>query len=211
MIEKPFFIKLNKIADWIIRIVVLNIFMVILSLPIITSYVAFKVGYEMFADYTEGKHTPLFKGIWNNLKKDFWRNLGIGALIIVLLIIGLFSSWQYNQLLNAEENWFNLIGYSITLIFTLTIFILSIYSLTISFVFDDLTLKNLFKLSLYSAGKYFLRSILVLGLTIAPFLLFLVPSLVPIFVLGGLSLPLLLNVLLMKKPVRFLKGEERNV
>lgn len=211
MIEKPFFQKLNKIADWIIRIVILNLFMVICTMLFVTFYIGFKVAYQMFSDYLDDKNTPLFKGIWENIKKDFWKNLGLGALIIIVLAIGVLSSWQYNQLLSNEESWFNLLGYSITLMFTVSIFVVSIYTLTVSFVFDDLTLKNLFKLSLYVAGKYFFRSILILVLTATPFLLFLNVNLVPIFVLGGLSIPLLLNVLLMKKPVRFLKGEERNV
>ncbi len=211
MVDKPWFDKLNKIADWIIRIVVINVFIVISTIGIITFYAGLKMAYDMFTDYTEDKHTPLFKGMWTYFKEDFLKKLGYGTLLIVTLFVGISSLLWYNKNLTDNFDIFIGIGYSIMLMFNLGVYLIFLYSLTVTHVFKEASLKNVIRLSFYLAGKYFLRTILIIIINIAPFLLLLSYYTAPIFVLAGLSIPAVLNVLITKKPVRFLKGEEKNV
>lgn len=212
MHEKPFFRTLNAIADWIIRIVVINIFMILCTIPLITFYAGYKAGYSLFTDYIEGKPTPIFKGFWENLKENFWYDVGVGALFVLFILVGLFSLWQYNALMGENpEKIFYLIASLIVLGITLLTIITMVYSVTISYIFKDISVKNMVKLSMAISGKYFLRSLLVLILTVGPLFLMISPLLAPIFVLLGLSVPVTLNTLLMRKVRSFLKGDNRNV
>lgn len=212
MHDKPFIRKLNVIADWLIRIVVLNIFMVFLTLPIITFYAGYKAAYSLFVDYTNGKNTPLFKGFWENLKENFWHDLGVGSLFILLIAIGLLGAYNYNKLLiNNQKTLFNTSGFFITLGVSLLLIMTMIFSVTTSYVIKDISLKNLFKVSLILSGKYFLRSFLVLIITVLPIFIIIYPMLALIFIFLGMSGPLILNVLLMRKPRWFLEGGNKNV
>lgn len=212
MHDKPFLRILNIIADWIIRIVVLNVFMVVLTIPIVTFYAGYKAAYSLFVDYTEDKTTPLFRGFWENLKKDFWRDVGVGALFLILLAVGVLGAYNYLRMLqNDEGNVMYTLGFLITAGFSLLFIMTMIYSVTVLYIAPEISLKNLFKVSLVVTGKYFFRSIVVIIITIAPVFLMISPMLMPIFVFVGLSVPLVLNVLLMRKPRRFLRGENKSV
>lgn len=216
MLEKPFFEKLNKVADWIIRLVVINVFVMIMTIPIITFYVGFRVAYEMLSDYVNGKNTSLFKGIWENLKKDFWKNLGYGALLILFFALAFKSTSYYNKGLQDGFDWFMGIGYFVSLMFLFGMYIIMIYSLSVAHVYSDLKIKDTFKLSLYLAGRYFLRTLLLLLVNSIPIMMFTEFFLqyqitLVIFAVVGLAVPLVLNVLITKKPVEALKGENENV
>lgn len=208
MHDNTFIRTLNIIADWLIRIVVINIFMVLLTIPIVTFYAGYKAAYSLFVDYTNDKTTPIFRGFWENLKKDFWHNVGIGGVFLVLIALGFLGALNYNNLLtNDPENLFYIIGQVITVGVSLLFVLTMLYAVTVSYMISDLSLKNLFKVSLVLVGKYFLRSLLVIIVTILPILLFINLTFAPIFVFVGLSIPTIINVLLMKKPRRFLKGD----
>lgn len=103
------------------------------------------------------------------------------------------------------------LGFLITAGFSLLFIMTMIYSVTVLYIAPEISLKNLFKVSLVVTGKYFFRSIVVIIITIAPVFLMISPMLMPIFVFVGLSVPLVLNVLLMRKPRRFLRGENKSV
>ena len=142
MFEKPWFQKLNKIADWIIRIVILNIVLVVFSIGIVTLYIGFKVAYELFKDYTEGKETPLFKGIWELTKKDFLKNLGLGALLAFLIAFGILNMYYYNNNIKADASWFYYMGFFVTFMFTVGVYLIAIYSVSVFHLFAEISIKN---------------------------------------------------------------------
>ena len=206
--DKPFFRILNLIADWIIRIIVLNVFVIVLTLPIVTFYAGYKAAYSLFVDYTEDKTTPLFRGFWENLKKNFWNNIGVGSIFLVLIVLGFLGAYNYNNMIAENpDDIFYLVGFVITLGVSLLLIMAMLNSITVSYINEDISVKDLFKISLVLTGKYLLRSIVVILVSIAAALLLLEPMLMPIFVFAGLTVPIIVNVLLMRKPRRFLRGE----
>lgn len=206
--DKPFFRILNLIADWIIRIIVLNVFVIVLTIPIVTFYAGYKAAYSLFVDYTEDKTTPLFRGFWENLKKNFWNNIGVGSVFLVLIVLGFLGAYNYNNMIAENPNdIFYLVGFVITLGVSLLLIMAMLNSITVSYINEDISVKDLFKVSLVLTGKYLLRSIVVILASIAAALLLLEPMLMPIFVFAGLTVPIIVNVLLMRKPRRFLRGE----
>lgn len=208
MFEKPWFEKFNKIADWIIRIVVINVFLVIFSIGIVTFYVGFRMAYELFKDYSEGENTPLFKGAWQNIKKDFWKNLLIGVIFGIIIVISVLNAYFYKQSLDEEFAIFTAVGYYVTIMVAVAAYLIAIYHAAVAHVYGDLKIKESFKLSFYLAGKYIFRTLLLMLVNMAPILLMMYQYTQPVFVLAGLSVPAIFNVLLTKKPVNFLKGEK---
>ncbi len=61
MFEKLVNSRINDVADWIIRIIMINVMIIFFSLAVVTIYPAISAGYNMFHDYVEKKNTRLFK------------------------------------------------------------------------------------------------------------------------------------------------------
>ncbi|MCD6482156.1 MAG: hypothetical protein J7K80_00270, partial [Candidatus Izimaplasma sp.] len=53
--------KINVFADWIIRLVMINLMIIVSSLLIITIYPALTAGFNLFHDYINGKNPKLFR------------------------------------------------------------------------------------------------------------------------------------------------------
>ena len=69
MFEKPFFHKLNLISDWILRIVILNIFLVFSTLLVVTLYQAFLLVISYLKNGKREKTRQYLKGFGLILKK----------------------------------------------------------------------------------------------------------------------------------------------
>jgi uncharacterized membrane protein YesL len=211
-VEKMLMQKLNTIADWIIRIVVINIMTIILSLPIITMYPAMSAGYNLFHDYVNKDEVNLFRGYFGYLKKDFWKKIVLGLVFVIVVILSYYNVTAYIEYLNQESNWFYLVGYYITIVLLLGAFVIILYSFTVMNVFPKAKYITIYKLAFYLSGKYFFKTILLIISTVLPFLLLLAPLTAVMFVFSGVSLSIMMNVLLTKQAVEYLKGlGEKNV
>ncbi len=210
MFEKPFFQKLNKIADWIIRIVVINVIVLILCLSIVFFFVGIKVGYALFTQYLDNKETPIFRGAWETLKENFLKNTGFSVLFVAVL---LFTGWNVYSYLNAiiqERNFLIIAGFFVTFSFLIGFFIISLYSMAVQYINPSLGLKETLKLALYLAGKYFLRSfVILLGFVLMPLLIFTVYTGV-IYVLAGMSLSIIIFALLTRHVIKPYEMKEEN-
>jgi len=198
--------KLNTIADWIIRIVMINIITIVLLIPMITIYPAVSAAYNLFSDYTNKDEVNLFKGYFGYFKKDLWKKIVLSSIFLLVIILGYYNVTYYLNDLNNNSGIFYLIGYYISIVLLLTAFVVILYSFTVVSVYPKAKYKTIYKLSFYLAGKYFLKTILLIVSTILPFFLLLAPFTAILFVFSGVSLSILLNVLITKKAVIYLKG-----
>ena len=180
--EKKIFSIMNTIADWIIRFVVVNIIVITLSLPIITLYPAMSAGYNLFHDYANKDEVNLFRGYFGHFKKDFFKKLLIGFLLLVLIFLGYSNVTYYVDILNQQNHWCYIAGYYITSIFLVVAIVVTLLSITVVKVYPKIKYMNIFKLSFFVAGKYFFRTILLIVITVLPFALLLVPITQMIFV-----------------------------
>jgi len=209
--EKKIFTILNTIADWIIRFVVINVIVITLSIPIITLYPAMSAGYNLFHDYSNKDEVKLFSGYFEHLKKDFFKKLFIGILLFFLLVLGYTNVTYYVDILNEQNHWFYITGYYVTTIFLVVAIVVTLLSVTVVKVYPKVKYMNIFKLSFFVAGKFFFRTILLIVITVLPFALLIIPATAIIFVFGGISLPLYLNVIITKPIVIYLEklGENK--
>jgi len=203
--EKKIFSIMNTIADWIIRFVVINIIVITLSLPIITLYPAMSAGYNLFHDYANKDEVKLFSGYFEHLKKDFFKKLLIGFILFILIFLGYTNVTYYVDILNEQNHWFYVVGYYVTTIFLVIAIIVTLLSVTVIKVYPKAKYINILKISFFVAGRYFFRTMLLIVITVLPFALLLVPITTMIFVFGGISLPLYLNVIVTKPIVTYLE------
>lgn len=209
--EKTFFQKLNTISDWIIRIVMVNVLMIITSLPIITIYPSLAAGYDLMHEYSEKNESNLFKGYFGYFIKHLKLKLILGFILFFLLFMGFYNVTYYVEILKTNESLFYQIGYYMTFGFLVVAIVVTLYTLTVIHVYPNIKLRSIIKLSFFVSGKYFLRTILLVIVNLIPFVLWLTPITMLIFIFAGLSIPIILNVLITKPVVFYLKelGEQK--
>ena len=216
MFNNPFFHKLNLIADWILRIVTINLFLVLGTMLVVTFYPALYAAFKLFKDWTSGKNTPIFDGFWTYFKENFKQKIAISILFIVILVVAVLSLVSYNNYIKTSDNNFYLIGYFVVL-FSLIIFILTtLHTILILIYFKDISIVNAYKLALYVLSKYFYLTIFVSFIWLFPILLvyisiYYMSQLFVIFVIAGISLTVLLWALISKPSLRFLEKLSINI
>ena len=209
-IEKIAHSKINRIADWIIRLVVLNVLMIITMLPIVTIFVALSSGYNQMADYINGKNPPLVKGYFSHFKDHFKKKL-IRGLTFLVFIFFLFSNIRFYLIsIETDPSLIVVIGYYVSIILLVLLITVMLYSLVVTKVYLKVNLKLFYKLSFFLAGKYFFNTIALVFVAIIPFAMLLTPFTTMVFVFIGVSLPVTLNALLTRQALRYIEslGEE---
>ena len=204
--EKSLYQKINTVADWIIRIIMINILMIFTSLLVVTIYPSLAAGYKLFHCYIHKDEEKLFKGYFKFFLEDIGKKIGIGLIFILVLVLGYINTTYYVDILNEQSTWFYLAGYYVTLAFLVSAFIVTLYTLAVMYVVPKAKVVLMFKLAFYLSGKYFLRTVLLVLTTALPFVLLMTPITQLIFVFAGLSIPILLNALITDKIVDYVEG-----
>ncbi len=202
--EKSFYQKINTIADWVIRIIMINVLMILTSIPLITLFPSLAAGYKLLYEYKHKNETKLFKTYFLFFKTDFMRKLQIGIILIVVLLIGYFNVTYYVDILRENENLFYQMGYYITFAFLFVALVITLYTLPIVNIYPQLNLTLMMKLAFALSGKYFLRTLVLFVIHLIPFALMLTPFTSLIMVFAGLSLPMILSVLIHEKASLYL-------
>ncbi len=208
MFEKLFHSRLNEIADWIIRLIMLNVMMILFSLPVITAYASISSGYHMFYDYVNKKNPKLFKDFFLYFKQGLGKKILMEVIIIIVFLLGYLNVRYYKLSLEIEETTFLYVGYYISLALCAIWYVVMIYSLLVSRAKKALGIYQTFKLSFYLAGKYYFTTLALVVISISPLILLFYPTAVTslLFVFFGISLSLLLNVLLTRNVSYFVEG-----
>jgi len=211
MFEKPFFQKLNQIADWILRIVTVNLLLIVSTLFIITLYPGLYASFRLLKDWKEGKHTPIFNGFWNYFKENIKQKLQISFTFIMILLIGVYSLISYNEFIELNAGMMYLIGYYVVLLFLIMFILITLYTIPVLIYFQNTDMTNIFKISLYVLARYFYITLIISVLWIIPVLLIFIPQMMVIYVIAGLSLTVLLWVFVSKPIFKFLERISANV
>lgn len=202
--------KINGVADWIIRLIMINVFMIFTSLLIVTIYPSISAGYNMFNDYTNNKDTKLFKGYFAYFKENLPRKIVVSILISIGLLIGVTNIMYYNSSLNKGESFFLNVGYFVTLSLMVIFYATSIYTVVIARVSSEMKYRSLFKLAFFLAGKNYFTTVLLILVSSIPFILFFFPQLFIVVIMMGISIPLLIQVYLTNHIVYYLEGLGKN-
>lgn len=208
MFSKGFASKLNEVADWIIRLIVLNIMMIFFSLAILTIYPAISAGYNMFSDYIKKDNPRLFSGYFKYFKTSLFRKVIIELILGFVFFLAYLNIRYYDAYIGEGLGAFYIIGYYISLALIAMWTATTFYTIVVVKVKADMPYKNLFKLAFFLAGKFYLTTLMLVSIAFIPFVLILfAPTISPLFfIFMGLSIPLVLNALMTQKVVAYLEG-----
>ena len=211
MFEKLVNSRINEVADWIIRLIVLNVMMIFFSLGVITIYPAISAGYNMFNDYTNKRNPKLFKDYFRYFKEAIGRKIILELIILTVAFLG-YMNMNYYKNITEELSIFNLIGYYVSFGLLAIWIAMTMYSLVVVRVFPRLKFIQVFKLSFLLSGKYYLITLLLVVISISPIFLLLTPITSLILVFMGVSIPLLLNALITRGAVEYVEklGEQND-
>ena len=198
--------KLNTFADLFIRLVMINLMVIVFSLPLITFYPALYAGYRLFDDYVHQEETHLFKGYFSYFKEGFVQKLLLGVMLIFLIAFGYWNVTYYVNQLNTQSHWFYTVGYYVTFAALIGLFAVTLYTFVVIHVHLKASMKMIFKLSFYLAGKFLFRTMALMLLMALPYALLLSPITFLLFVFFGLSTPLLLYAVVTSPVKHYIEG-----
>lgn len=206
--EKPtttLYQKINTISDWVIRLVMINVLIVITSLPLITLFPSLSAGYKLFHQYVNQEEVKLFKNYFVYFKENFKKKLLLGLSLTIIIILGYVNSTYYVDFLNESVTWFYAVGYYVTLTVLVIALLVNLYALTVITFAPHARIGLIYKFSLYLSGKFFIQTILLFLTLSIPLVLLMIPTLHIVLVFAGFSIPVLLNVLISQKVVTYIK------
>ncbi len=208
MHEKKFFIVLNSIADWIIRVIMINLLVITFMLPVITIVPSLTAGYRLFSDYLNKDEENLFKGFFKYFKEAFVNKMIVTIILIFIIGITFYNNRLYGDLVESGANFLYTIGYYLTLIILIAAIMITMYLPVVYTERPDYDIGQTFKLAFYLSGKYVFRTVGLTLILLIPYLMFTTSLTILLFVFCGISVVLILNALLTKKPRIFLQEME---
>lgn len=202
--ESSIYQKINRIADWVIRIIVINVLMILTSIPIITLFPSLAAGYKLMYEYTHKNEVRLFSSYFSFFKADFMRKFQIGLILILVLLVGYYNVTYYVHVLSNNEALFYQMGYYIAFAFLFAVLVVTLYTLPIVTIYPTLKLGLMMKLAFALSGKYFMRTLLLMVIHLIPFALMLTEITTLFAVFGGFSIPMVLSVLVHEKATLYI-------
>lgn len=207
--ENSFYQKLNTFADWVIRITVINILMIICAIPVVTLYPALLAGYKMYHNYLDNKEVPLFKGFFKYFTEDFGKKMQLGLVLAAAILLAVVNMTIYSDYLAINSNPINYVGQYIMIIMVVTIVFVTIYTFPLMITYPKTNLWLLIKFAFFLSGKFILRTMLAILIMAIPLLLLLTPITIVVFVFAGAAIPVLLYALLFKKVVLYVESLDK--
>lgn len=207
--DKSLYQKLNTIADWIIRLIVINVLIIVTSLPVVTLYPALIAGYKMFHKFLKKEETPIFKTYFKFFVEDFKQKIKIGFILAAAIFVGVINLTIYNDFLEANPSPMNLVGQYVMIIMVLSVLFVAMYTLPIMVVYPNTNIWLMIKFAFFLSGKFIFRTVLAVIILFIPIVLFLHPLLVLVLVFMGMSVMVLLYALIFKKVVEYIESLDK--
>ncbi|VEU82805.1 DUF624 domain-containing protein [Acholeplasma hippikon] len=208
-VESKLHQKLNTFADWVIRITLINILMVICSLPILTIYPAFVAGYKLFNDYANKNEKPIIKTFFKYFIEDFSIKMQLGLMLALAIGVAIFNLTIYADIAALDPSPINTIGTYVMIIMVATVVFVLIYTLPLMITYPKTNLWLMMKFAFFLSGKYIFRTVLAVLIALIPVALMLTPITMLLFIFVGLSTPVVLYALLFKPVVKFIEELDR--
>lgn len=184
----------------------INVLIIMTSLPIITIYASLASGYRLMHDYINKNETHLFKGYFKYFIENLKKKIFISIFISFALFLTVLNVTYYVEILETNPNFLYTIGYYVTIAAMIGVYVISIHSFSVVLVFKETTIIKTFKIAFYISGRYFFRTVLLIIINLIPIALFITPITIFVFVFAGISIPLLLNAIVTNPIVTYLEG-----
>ena len=198
-IDSPFMQVMNKVAD----LMILNLLTVVCMIPLITAGAALTAMHYQVLKIVRDEECYVVKGYFKAFRENFVQS---SAIWLILLVIGLLLRGDFYIMYVTETEYHMIFKAVLGAVAIFALFTL-IYVFPVQAKFANpvlRTLKNALAMSILQAPK----SILMLVLYLIPMVLMVfAPSIFPLIMLFGITVPAFLSAKLYNK--FFLKLEDR--
>ena len=198
-IDSPFMQVMNKVAD----LMILNLLTVVCMIPLITAGAALTAMHYQVLKIVRDEECYVVKGYFKAFRENFVQST---AIWLILLVIGLILGGDFYIMYVTETEYHMIFKAVLGAVAIFALFTL-IYVFPVQAKFANpvlRTLKNALAMSILQAPK----SILMLVLYLIPMVLMVfAPSIFPLIMLFGMTVPAFLSAKLYNK--FFLKLEDR--
>lgn len=207
---KKLYQKLNYVADWIIRLIIVNFLTILMALPIVTIVPALTSAYHILSDALNKDETPIFKSYFSYFKEDIANKIITSIIIVAILVISIYNNRLYGLYIEQGKGIMYTIGYYITLTIIIATVMIALYLPLVFTERKERDLETVIKLAFYLSGKYFFRTMFVAMTLLIPFLMLTNQVTFLLFIFFGTTLPLLIIAAITLKPRRFLQETKGN-
>lgn len=182
--------KVSRFFEWLFGIVVVNLLTIFLSIFVLTLFPAFTAAYATIDSFKENGASHLLKTYFMNFKKYLEKSFLIGLFVIIILAVAGFSMYFYKTRFDVD-NWIGQAGFwAMGLVMFLVIFF-SLHTHLIMINFPTMTLLDTIRMSIFISFRYILSSLVLLAMVVLMVIGFIA---FPIWILFGISLPILLSI-----------------
>lgn len=182
---------INTISDWIIRVVIINLLIIICSLPIITLVPALISGYKVMDSYIHKREVPLVKSFFISFKEHLVHGI---ILSLIFLFAYALNTFNYLYFISSEPVLINVVGIYVSMVSYIIITMMFI-NMNIIVVRQKITkTKTLLNVTFVYSVKFFFRTLLMIVFILASIMLYMV---VPqLLFLIGFSAPIYLTLMI---------------
>ncbi len=189
-IESKYNSKAHRFFEWLFMLVFVNIFTILLLIPIITILPAITAMYATIKEsMAEGPNKPI-KMYFSNFMKYSEKSFVLELIIGLIFIVAGISVWYYYGKIGAGEILSN-VGFWIMIFFIVILLMMILHIPLLTVTFKSFRAREIFKTSMFIAFRY-------LGITAIALVLFVVSILgivaAPIWFLVGFSGPAFLVI-----------------
>ena len=212
--------KVFTFFDWVWRLMVLNLLVIVFSIGVITIMPAISAAFKTIKDTRENYNSKIFKPFLENFIYLF-RDTFVFSIILLLMIgVGGYAFLWYGGVIGLtggsaaemDKTWLIIAMVSITIV-TLGLIILSMAIIQLPMVINYFCygfVDNV-KLCFYMAFKYFITTIIETAVTIASIVLLVnalfIYHLIPLWLFFGISVPLYVNCAVSQRFYRYVAGQ----
>lgn len=199
--EKKYTSKVHRFFNLVYRLLVVNLFTIIISLPILTLFPAIVACVATLKNNLD--ETGILKPYFKNFAKYFWRSFKMGiALLIIIVVAGYsFFFWIFQDFDSNKMEWVAQAGIVVMLICCIVFLFATVHLPFVMISIPDISNFQRFKMSVFIAFRYIMTtSILVVTnlLIISPIILTFFQIIrfgfIGIWMMIGISLPLFIAI-----------------
>ncbi|ERJ11742.1 DUF624 domain-containing protein [Haloplasma contractile] len=195
--------RFSVISDWIIKLVIVNVLIIVMSLPVLTILPATVAGLGLLKRYRDGKSDSIFKGYFIQFTKNLKKTLILNVLFLLTLGMIVYNITTYYVSNQVDASTINSIGLYVMIIFALFYILTLVHVGHVIIYYPHLNVLMTIKLSFVIAFKYILSTLMMLGAWIPTILIII--FLPPLVSFIAFSLPLFISLIVSKPIYTYLK------
>lgn len=196
--EKKVTSKTYRFFDLLYKLLVINLSIIILSLPIITLFpVLVGATATLKNDMSENN---IFKALFRNIKKYFFKALKFGLCLLIAFAAGIYGYlfWSFQEFNSSNMELVAQIAIIVIVVCLIIFTFIIVHIPLLMITFEKLNNVELLKLSLFLSLRYFITTLIMLFSVIVVlgilFLCMIQPGLLAIWMVFGISLPMFLVI-----------------